>query len=400
VTARRPLEPGSILIDATPLQSEHRLRGVGAYLRYLIEAIERSCEERPHYLVSTVGRKLVDGFLPEERTHAVFRPHRPAQVYWMYNEVALRWGLVQTKPGVFLAPDFNGLVRMPGTKTVAVLHDLTEAKLSAGRTGPVSSPSVMLSDLRWRAYYAKLRRADAIIAISQSTKDDAVRLLTIPPDRVSVVHHGVDHQRFRLSVGEGTYANHPPYFVHIGGRNENKNQARLLESFARIAPEYPDVHLYFAGPWRESDHAWLDQQRERLGLGARVRHLGYVPDADLSSLYGNSVAFVFPSLEEGFGLPVLEAMASGAPVITSNRSSLPEVAGQAGLLVDPLDVVAIAHALSRLCDEPSAAAASCRARGISRSGGFLWEATAAATLSVLRRVVAPNAGTASEEFGA
>ena len=383
MAARTLAEPGSILIDATPLQSEHRLRGVGAYLRYLIEAIERSGEAQPHYLVSTVGRALVDGLLPAERTHAVFRPHRPAQVYWMYNELALRWGLARTRPSVFLAPDFNGLVRMPGTKTVAVLHDLTEAKLSATRSESTHSPSVLLSDLRWRAYYAKLRRADAIIAISQSAKDDAIRLLRIPPARIHVVHHGVDHERFRPSVGEGTYADHPPYFVHIGGRNENKNQARLLEAFARVASERPDVHLYFAGPWSEADHDWLEHERTRLGLDARVHHLGYVPDNDLPSLYGNAVAFVFPSLEEGFGLPVLEAMACGAPVITSNRSSLPEVAGQAGLLVDPLDVGAIAHALMTLCDKGGGAASSYRARGIAWSGAFRWETTAAATLAVV-----------------
>ncbi len=372
-----------ILIDATALQSEHRLRGVGAYLRYLIAAIERLGEERPHYLVSTVGRSLVDGFLPPERTHAVFRPHKPAQVYWMYNELALRWGLARTRPSVYLAPDFNGLVRMPRTKTVAVLHDLTEAKLSAGRATGVSSPSLMLSDLRWRAYYAKLRRAHAVIAISQSAKDDAVRLLGIAPETIHVVHHGVDHERFRPSVGKGAYAGRTPYFVHIGGRNENKNQGRLFEAFARIAPEHPEVQLYFAGPWSQADRDWLERARVRLGLGSRVRHLGYVPDDDLPSLYGNAVAFVFPSLEEGFGLPVLEAMACGAPVITSNRSSLPEVAGDAAILVDPLDVVGLSNVMCELLLR-SSFRELLRERGAEHVKVFRWERTATDTLRALR----------------
>lgn len=376
---RRSRSRASILIDATALQSEHRLRGVGAYLRFLIGAIERLDEVKPHYLISTVSREHVEALLPADRTHAVFRPHKPAQVYWMYNEAALRWDLIRTRPGVFLAPDFNGLVRVSGTKTVAVLHDLTEAKLNTGKPASLRSPSAVLSDLRWRAYYAKLRRSDSIIAISQSAKDDAVRLLGIAQGKIHVVHHGVDHDRFRPSVGEGAYANHPPYFVHIGGRNENKNQARLLDAFARIAPERHDANLFFAGPWRDTDHVWLYAERERLGLGTRVRHLGYVPDEDLPSLYSNAVAFVFPSIEEGFGLPVLEAMACGTPVITSNRSSLPEVAGDAAYFVDPFNVDELSSAL-RAALSGALDSVEERSRRLRHAASFTWERTASATM--------------------
>jgi len=353
VTANARGEAHRILIDATPLQSEHRLRGVGAYLRNLIRAIEHEGEARPWYVASTVGRELVRDLLPPERTTLVPRPHAPAQVYWAYNELALRVALRRTRPAAFLATDFNGLVRNPYGVTVAVLYDLTALKLLRASEAPRPTDlSTRLSDLRWRVYEGKLRRADRIIAISHSAKRDAVALLGIPEERVAVVHLAVDHERFKPSRGVGPYAGSPPYLLHLGARNENKNQARIVEAFARVAPDHPALELWFAGPWREGDLTWLARENERWGLGGRAKHIGYVPDDDLPSLYGNAAVFVFPSLEEGFGLPVLEAMACGAPVITSDRSSLPEVGGEVAVCVDPTDVEAIASALrSALAEE-------------------------------------------------
>ncbi len=375
----------TLLIDASALQSEHRLRGVGAYLRALLNAFEELAL-RPRYLTSTLGEPTG---LPPERTTRVYRPHRPAQMYWMYNELAMRSVLSRVRPDVFFAPDFNGLVHNPYGRTVSVLHDLTHLKLG-DPAGPERRRARGLSEglsegldrLRWRAYEHKLRHVDRIVAVSESSRQDAVRLLDIDPARVHVVHHGVDHARFSAGRGRGPFAGGPPYFVHLGGRNENKNQARLLAAFAQLADGQPELQLFFAGPWAQVDHDWLRTETATLGLQDRVRHIGYVPDADLSSLYGNSVGFVFPSLEEGFGLPVLEAMASGAAVITSDRSSLPEVAGTAALLVDPTDPQAIAAAMTVLLSD-SGRADGLRAAGLARAAQFTWQETARQTLQVL-----------------
>lgn len=368
-----------ILIDATPLQSEHRLRGVGAYLRQLIVALEDVGELKPHYLVSTVGLKHAE-FLPPEQRVPVFRGHRPAQVYWLYNELAFGYALRKERPAVFFAPDFNGLVSNPYGKTVAVLHDLTALKLAAQRS---LSPSQLLSDLRWRAYLGKLKRADRILAVSENAKRDAVALLGIDSEKIGVVHHGLDHSRFKPSRGCGRFAAAGPYLVHLGGRNDNKNQTRILAAFARIAASHPALQLFFAGPWRGADHAWLEERTAHFGLQGRVRHLGYTPETDLPSLYGNAAAFVFPSLEEGFGLPVLEAMACGAPVITSDCSALPEVAGGAALLVDPYSVEALGAALTRLLENP-AYQEILRAQGFRRAAHFTWQRTAQGTLTFLQ----------------
>ena len=381
----------TLLIDASALQSEHRRRGVGVYLRALVEAIEGldagqlgagEWANRPRYLTSTLGGPTD---LPPERTTRVYRPHRPAQMYWMYNELAMRAVLARVRPRVFFAPDFNGLVHNPYGRTVSVLYDLTHLKLT-DLPNPDKIKAQGLSErldrLRWRVYEYKLRRVDCIVAISESSRQDAVALLGIDPARIHVVHLGVDHERFSPGQGRGPFAGGPPYFVHLGGRNENKNQARLLAAFARIAGDQPELQLYFAGPWAPIDHDWLRAETTRLGLQGRVKHIGYVPDADLSSLYGNSLGFVFPSLEEGFGLPVLEAMASGAAVITSDRSSLPEVAGDAALLVDPTDPEAIAAAMTVLLGD-SGRADGLRAAGLARAAQFTWQETARQTLKVI-----------------
>lgn len=381
MATRTPAEPGSILIDATPLQSEHRLRGVGAYLRNLIRVIEAAGEARPWYVASSVGREHVRDLLPPERTVVVPRPHAPAQVYWTYNELALRSAMWRKRPAAFLATDFNGLVRNPFGATVAVLYDLTALKMLRASDAPRPTDlSTRLSDLRWRVYERKLRRADRIIAISHSAKRDAVALLDIPEERVAVVHLAVDHERFQPSRGVGPYAGSPPYLLHLGARNENKNQARIVEAFSRIAPDHPDLELWFAGPWREGDLAWLARENERWGLGGRAKRIGYVPDDDLPSLYGNAAVFVFPSLEEGFGLPVLEAMACGAPVITSDRSSLPEVAGKVAVCVDPTSVVHLAVAIREAVMRP-AADYECTVEAVEAwTARFTWEATACQTV--------------------
>lgn len=368
-----------ILIDATSLQSEHRLRGVGSYLRHLITAIEASSQE-VHYLVSSVDQNHTKNFLPQERTHVMWRLHKPAQVYWAYNELSLRLALQLYKPTYFLAPDFNGLVVNPYGRTTAILHDLTALKLN--EPAPMTNPSAYLSDLRWRVYARKLRVAKQIIAISSAAKQDAVKMLGLSENKIHVVHHGVDHTHYKDSVGKGKFSGEPSYFLHLGGLNSNKNQTRILEAFANLARDFQNINLYFAGPWNADNLAWLERQRSELNLGERVKHLGYIAYEDLPSLYGNALAFLFPSLEEGFGMPVLEAMASGSPVITSNCSSLPEVAGDAALLVDPYSTESILLAMKGLL-ESREERTRLRSLGFQHAARFTWEATAKQTLEIV-----------------
>ncbi|HEU4742393.1 MAG TPA: glycosyltransferase family 1 protein [Meiothermus sp.] len=369
-----------ILIDATPLQSEHRLRGVGAYVRHLVQHLEAK-GHKPFYFASTVGLEHVQDLLPLERTLSVYRPHTPAQVYWAYNELAMRWAILRLRPRVFFCPDFNGIVSNPFGESVPMLHDLIPLKVPEEGEGL----GIRLSRLRWQVYFAKVRRARHIIARSEQVKKDAVQMLGIAPERITVVAQGLDRERFVESTGQGPYAAEPPYFLHVGGSGVNKNMRRVLEAFAKVAPTHPQTRLYFVGPWAPAEKEWLEAEKTRLGLFEQVRHLGFIPDTDLPGLYGNAAAVVFPSLEEGYGLPVLEGMASGAPVITSNVSSLPEVAGDAALLVNPLEVEAIAAAMCRILDEPGLAQAL-RQKGRVQASQFSWEALADQVWESLNRI--------------
>jgi glycosyltransferase involved in cell wall biosynthesis len=359
-----------ILIDASPLQSEHRLRGVGAYVRHLIANLESAPPEaeRPHYFAA---RRPVLPDVPSARTHRAPRNHRPAQGYWLTNEIVLRGTLIRVRPDVFYATDFNGLVLNPAGRTAATLYDLTP--LESGLGDPVSTA-------RWKVYYRRLHRCDLVLAISEHSRAEAVRLLGLDPERVVAVPLGIDAGRFVPSRGHGPYAGRAPYFLHIGGRNANKNQATLLEAFARVHEHLPEYELLLAGPWRGPELEWLAGEKQRLGIPA-IQHVGYVEEDALPSLYGNAAAFVFPSLAEGFGFPVLEAMASGAPVITSNCSSLPEVAGDAAVLVDPRDAGALARAMIAVVESPDPVRV---ARGLEHARRFTWAETARRTWELLR----------------
>ena len=247
----------------------------------------------------------------------------------------------------------------------------------------------------WFRHYARVvlpraaRAADAIIAVSQASKADIVETLAIPEERVVVVLNGVDRCFRPVPAGsEGTpdvrrrYGLPRDFVLTVGSVEPRKNLPRLLQALARLRarPDTADVVLVHAGPegWRAGD---VSPTIRALGLSDAVRFLGYVPREDLAALYGAARLCAYPSLYEGFGLPVAEAMACGCPVVTSNVSSLPEVAGDAAVLVDPRSVDEIAAGIAALwTDETRRRDLS--AKGRLRATCFTWERTARETAAV------------------
>ncbi len=232
------------------------------------------------------------------------------------------------------------------------------------------------------------RRAGAIIAISECTRWDLVRLWQIPEEKIHVIHEGID-ARFRPPAGSHTaarvrasYGLPDRFALYVGTIEPRKNLPALLDAWQRLRSPCP---LVIAGK-----KGWLYEETfarvEALGLSDRVIFTGFVPDKDLPALYGAADVFVFPSLYEGFGLPVLEAMACGTPVVTTTGGSLPEVAGDAALLVDPTDVDALTDALGHLLHD-RALRDECRERGLARARAFTWERTARETRDVYRRLL-------------
>jgi glycosyltransferase involved in cell wall biosynthesis len=222
-------------------------------------------------------------------------------------------------------------------------------------------------------------RADGLIAISENTRADSIRILGLKPERIEVIYPGVAEPFFGASA-----ATRPkPYILFVGTIEPRKNLAVLLDAYEQLpASLREEFDLIVAGPSGWGDPSTL----RRLQSGSPgVHYLGYVPERDLPGLTAGATVFVYPSLYEGFGLPVAQAMAAGAPVITSNLSSLPEVAGDAALLVDPRSAAEIGSALRQVLLSPDLRA-NLAANGIRRANQFKWEVCAQKSWRFFERI--------------
>jgi len=239
---------------------------------------------------------------------------------------------------------------------------------------------------------AGLRTARAIITVSRHTRDDLVRLFRIDRNRITVVHWGIDPgaappgDRADLVRRLSCPALMGPYFVTFGGNARRKNAHATLDAFAIACARHGDIRLAVVGLGNAKVREQYQNAADRLGIGNRVDLLGYVSDEDLDDLYAHTHGLLYLSLYEGFGLPVLEAMARGAPVIASNTTSIPEVAGDAASLVDPTDREAIAAAVCALAADPQQRA-QMSANGIRRARDFSWSSTASLTIDALESAV-------------
>lgn len=232
------------------------------------------------------------------------------------------------------------------------------------------------------------RTAHKVIAVSQATARDLQRLLGVPDDRIAVVPEAAD-PAFRpqpeqaIATVREKYALPKEYALYFGSNKPHKNLVHLVDAWAVVAEHMP-IGLVIAGHW----DARYPQAKERvavLGLERRVHFAGPVAEADAPAVYAGARVFVFPSLYEGFGLPVVEAMACGTPVVCSRTSSLPEVAGEAALLVDPNDTPGLVAAICRVLEDAQLARAL-RAKGLEQAAHFSWEQTARATLALMKTV--------------
>lgn len=226
---------------------------------------------------------------------------------------------------------------------------------------------------RWyyRSVIARLAaKAKWVITVSAFSKTQLIELLGIDERRIAVVHNGVD-DAYRSNTE--VFRSERPYFLYVGNRRKNKNLPAMLEAFARAS--IPSEFMFYLSGDPDAVHTTLIR---RLGIGDRVRFLGYIPEAALPALYKGAYATAFVSLMEGFGLPVIESMASGTPVLTSTAGSLPEVAGGAALCVDPGDIAGISDGLEQLVYDRDRYQ-ELKSAGFERAARFRWSETASAT---------------------
>lgn len=372
-----------IAIDLSP--AIHQKAGLGRYARTLAEHLI-ALDHANEYIAFAYGRFAPDALSPALR--ALPRASIPLDVrpwrmgVWLGHALGVPLDRVLPRVDLFHATE-HLLPPLKNAKTIFTLHDLIFHFF----------PAYHLPLNRWFLVNAMphfLRRADAIIAVSECTKRDAITIYHLPPEKITVIYEGVnpalrpETSLERIAAARARFAKNQPFIFFVSTIEPRKNIPALVDALRVLRARGFTHRLLIAGR-----KGWLYQSvfehAKKTGMENAVDFLDYVDDADLPALFAACDAFVFPSLYEGFGLPPLEAMACGAPVICSNTSSLPEIVGDAALLVNPRDVGALANAMERVITD-RALRDELRAKGLEQAAKFSWEHAARETLAVYASV--------------
>ena len=367
-----------VAIDARKLRDF----GIGTYIRNLLVELHRMDADCSFVVLGrTRDLETLRGLVPRFRIVA-----EDAEPYSVSEQVRIPVRLAREGVRLVHEPHYV-LPPLTRCRSVVTIHDCIHLMF----------PQYLPNRLGY--YYARTfmwtatRQAARILTVSEASKRDILRLFGVPSEKVQVIHNAID-ARFLTPPDEATtervrqrYQLDHPFVLYVGNIKPHKNIERMIDAFGRARPDGPPgLKLVIIGD-EVSKYPSLRQMVHRHKLDKHVRFLGFQPQETLASFYRLSGAFVFPSLYEGFGLPPLEAMACGTPVITSNVSSLPEIAGDAALLVDPYDVDAIAGAMLQVFADRSLRE-TLIARGRERVRQFSWAESVARVRAVYMDVLA------------
>jgi glycosyltransferase involved in cell wall biosynthesis len=376
-----------VFVEGTPLFRQRT--GVGQYTKNLLEALFRLDGTHQYTIFSFAflgrgaqGKPIPAG--PRLRYRTI--RYTPSKIF---NAIVRKIAsppidvMLGSRPDLFVFPNF---VRYPlplGSRAIAVIHDLTfvlHPEYTARR------------NRRFLLRYVPktISKCDHIITVSQNAKDEIVQCYGVDPDRISIVSPALDHAFFyprpmaEIEAVTRRYAITKPYIFYAGTLEPRKNISGILNAYTSLPPVVrASYSIVLAG-----GRGWLD--REIQADLESLRHLGvvttgYVPDEYLPALYSGASVFVYPSFYEGFGMPPLEAMACNAPVIVSDNSSLPEVVGDAGVLVNAHDTASLAHHIEKVLGDP-ALADDLRRKGLERAKASTWDDSARRLLAVINKV--------------
>lgn len=371
-------------IDATTIYTT-RPTGLGVYTINMVNELVRIHDD---LVVWTVDDSMLA--VDPGRVRRVMQPFRFLgnhlfQLRAAWVETVLPALVRKERIDVLYTTIPNAMSRPPVPQVVTV-HDLIPLKF------PEDAPRTVRLNFRYRLPRI-LARSAAVIAVSDFTRRDLLETYYLDPGKVTVVGEGYEEHLFggehdpRVLESHGLGAG--GYYLYVGNASARKNLPRLIRAFAAVAPMVP-CDLVLVGSKSPSERRELESAAAKAGIQGRVRFLDYVPRDHLPSLLSGATAFVFPSQYEGFGLPVLEALASGAVVIAANTTSIPEVAGDAALYVDPTDEKSMAEALLRARDPDLRCDLS--RRGRERCRMFDWKDAARRVLAVIAQSSAGQAG--------
>jgi glycosyltransferase involved in cell wall biosynthesis len=367
--------------------------GIGTYTRNIVRALGRLDGENEYFLIGSPEKVAEIGSLPPNfQTVPLLDPDRTVKGY-----LECRTILKRLKCDLVHIPHLFWLPRNPPCPYVVTVHDLLEHMYRArGQSG-------IRRSLHFHLTRRVLNGAARIFAVSKFTKSEVEKLFGIPSGHIEVVYNAIDERFLR---GHATQADRQflaerylvtyPFLLYAGRISPHKNVVRIIEAFSALKAEldkegkFPDLKLIIIGD-ELSKHPDLRRTVIRGGVQNDVRFLGFIPIEVLRIFYDAAKIFVFPSLYEGFGLPPLEAMAHGTPVLTSNTSSLPEVVGKAAMLVNPENVFEIMRALHRVLVD-QALRDKLKERGYEQAKKFSWDASARQILHVYEEVAGKSRG--------
>jgi glycosyltransferase involved in cell wall biosynthesis len=364
--------PYTIGIDARKIQDY----GIGTYVRNLIRSLAAIDTENRYLLLAKPENAAGLADLPDNFQVAP----ESSPVYSLRELVALSWHLFRHKLDLYHSTHYV-LPAWVGSKVVVTVHDIIHLLY------PEFLPNNLALLYAQRMLRRSLQRADRVIAVSQNTKADLIQHFEIYARKINVVHNGVEDlfrrklpedelQRWLLQLGI-----QQPYLLFVGNPKPHKNLNTVVQAYARARKLAAfDAPLVCVGS-RQGTEYKLRQRAEQLGVGDHVRLLGHVEQEALPAIYQGATLFLYPTLYEGFGLPVLEAMASGVAVITSNTSALKEIGEGYAHLVDPLDLEGMARAIAQCMSEPEHRASLSRL-GLKRAEKFRWDEAARRTLDI------------------
>ncbi len=365
-------------------EASYRNAGISAYIAHLLEHLP-TADQGLRYLIF-VGRGTSPAY-PRIEVHRAKLPTRHPVVRILWEQTILPWLTRRKNVALLHATAFVGPLLCTRPQIITV-HDLSFLRYPHFFH---RSNRLYLSTMTRLACH----RAKAIIATSNFTAAETTTLLGISPEHIHTIHLGVTPHFRPLPSGAIAHfrqQRHLPdhFLLHVGTLEPRKNLRTLVRAFARL--QHPNTHLILVG-----SKGWLYHQLfaeiEQLGLNEHIHFPGYVPSAELPFWYNAADGFAYISHYEGFGLPVLEALACGVPTLTSNTTSLPEIAGDAALTVPPDDVEAVADGLHRLLTD-RALRQQLRQRGPRHAARFTWQATAQRTAQLYRAVLQDRVNTA------
>ncbi len=366
-------------IGISTLMSSKEIKGVGKYIVYLINALQKVDQKNKYYIF--VNNDFDDLIKINNQNFKKIKINIPHQPRWLMRPIYFIWQNTLAKRhyskygiDVIHLPNAIPLIRSKNYAQIVTVHDIAEC---------VSVPRYTIMRQKFRILATKMsaNNSDNIITVSNFSKSEISETFSINPENIMVAYLGVPKHYDVVNRRKHHSLNYSrPYFIHVGGGNRNKNTTRIVESYLLLASNKLTDLIFVGSPKPKIAFSRTAYEWEQMG----IHFVDYIEEDKLFDLYHNAIALIYPSLYEGFGLPITEAMSCGIPVITSNITSMPEVGGDAVHYVDPYSVESIKKGMEKLLsDEPYRR--SLIKKGLERYKQFTWEEAAHKTIEVYEK---------------